>query len=68
MDFYNNGGGAGLGLHVPNQTLPAGKLNLNDREKKALVAFMETLTDAPAAEKPATEGAVVPVKMAVQHP
>jgi cytochrome c peroxidase len=45
IDFYNKGGGAGLGIDVPTQTLPADKLNLTSREQAALVAFMQTLTD-----------------------
>lgn len=45
VDFYNLGGGTGLGLSVENQTLPTDKLNLTAAEKKALVAFMKTLTD-----------------------
>ena len=45
MDFYNNGGGAGLGLNVPNQTLPADKLNLTSKEIKSIIAFMGTLSD-----------------------
>ena len=48
IDFYDKGGGTGLGLHVLNQTLPGEKLNLLHSEKKALVAFMNTLTDNPA--------------------
>lgn len=43
--FYDLGGGKGLGLAVENQTLPDSKLNLTGSEKKALVAFMKTLTD-----------------------
>jgi len=45
VDFYNEGGGIGLGFDVPNQTLPGDKLNLSDLEKKQLIAFMRTLTD-----------------------
>ena len=45
VDFYNQGGGIGLGLSIDNQTLPQDKLNLSDNEAKALVAFMKTLTD-----------------------
>lgn len=45
IDFYNKGGGAGLGLTVENQTLPTDELKLNENEIKALVAFMKTLTD-----------------------
>ncbi len=43
--FYDHGGGAGLGLPVPNQTLPSSRLNLDKKEVKALVSFMESLTD-----------------------
>nr|WP_299032936.1 cytochrome c peroxidase [uncultured Tenacibaculum sp.] len=45
IDFYNKGGGEGLGYHVPNQTLPTDELNLSDKEIQDLIAFMETLTD-----------------------
>lgn len=45
IDFYNEGGGLGLGFDLPNQTLPEDKLNLSDLEKKQLIAFMKTLTD-----------------------
>lgn len=45
IDFYDQGGGVGLGFDVPNQTLPEDKLNLSDKEKKQLIAFMRTLTD-----------------------
>lgn len=44
--FYNDGGGAGTGIAVDNQTLPSDKLNLTDKEQKALIAFMKTLTDS----------------------
>ncbi|MDN3674246.1 cytochrome c peroxidase [Flavobacterium branchiarum] len=46
VDFYNDGGGIGLGFDLPNQTLPEDKLNLTEIEKKQLIAFMKTLTDA----------------------
>ncbi len=45
VEFYDLGGGTGLGLTVENQTLPTDKLNLTIAEKKALVSFMKTLTD-----------------------
>jgi len=45
MDFYNKGGGHGLGLDVPNQTLPTDPLELSDQEINNLVAFVESLTD-----------------------
>lgn len=51
--FYNKGGAAGLGLtyEVPNQTLPPDHLNLSKKEIKALIAFMESLTDNPASSR-----------------
>ncbi|GAB3540495.1 cytochrome c peroxidase [Pontibacter brevis] len=45
VNFYDAGGGAGLGLDVPNQTLPDSPLNLTKQEKQDLIAFMESLTD-----------------------
>lgn len=45
VDFYNKGGGAGLGFHIPNQTLPFDNLDLSDEEQKAIIAFMKTLSD-----------------------
>ena len=45
IDFYNKGGGQGIGLDVSNQTLPPDLLHLSKREKKALIRFMESLTD-----------------------
>lgn len=45
IDFYNNGGGAGRGLTVPNQTLSADSLGLTPTEKKQLVAFMHSLNE-----------------------
>jgi cytochrome c peroxidase len=54
VDFYDRGGGAGLGLDVPNQTLPFDSLRLSPDEKKAIVAFMHTLTDAPPTMQTAT--------------
>ncbi|MTH18119.1 cytochrome c peroxidase [Flavobacterium sp. LC2016-01] len=50
IDFYNEGGGLGLGFDVPNQTLPEDKLNLTDKEKKQLIDFMKTLTDKKYSE------------------
>lgn len=45
MDFYNKGGGGGLGFDLPYLTLPFDALNLNDEELNSVVAFMKTLTD-----------------------
>jgi cytochrome c peroxidase len=45
VDFYNKGGGAGMGIEVPYQTLPDTPLELSEQEVQDLVAFMEALTD-----------------------
>lgn len=45
MDFYNKGGGKGLGISLDNQTLPFDELNLSDAEQKDMIAFMKSLTD-----------------------
>jgi len=44
MQFYNQGGGIGLGLEVPNQTLSPEPLGLNETEQQAIIAFMEALS------------------------
>ncbi len=46
VEFYNNGGAAGIGINLPNQTLPKEKLNLTDAEKEDLIAFMKSLESA----------------------
>ncbi|MFY0602180.1 MAG: methylamine utilization protein [Cyclobacteriaceae bacterium] len=46
MRFYNAGGGTGMKLDVPYQTLPSDSLGLNDQEIQAIIAFMKTLTDS----------------------
>ncbi|MGB0165454.1 MAG: cytochrome-c peroxidase [Luteibaculum sp.] len=46
VDFYNRGGGAGIGIELENQTLPSDPLNLSEQEKADLVAFMKSLSDA----------------------
>jgi cytochrome c peroxidase len=43
MDFYNKGGGAGLGLKIDNQTLPSDKLNLTQKESEEIISFIKTL-------------------------
>ena len=45
LEFYNRGGGAGMGLEVENQTLSDAPLNLSKQEIKDIIAFMESLTD-----------------------
>ena len=45
VDFYDKGGGQGLGMEVEFQTLPPDKLELTAQEKLDLVRFMEILVD-----------------------
>lgn len=45
VDFYNRGGGVGIGAVRDNQTLPPDTLGLTRREQDALVRFMQALTD-----------------------
>jgi len=47
VDFYHHGGGAGLGVDVPYQTLPSDSLNLSAQQRKDLVAFMKALSGSP---------------------
>lgn len=45
VDFYDKGGGRGLGIPIPNQTLQDKPLLLSEEEKSDLIAFMDALTD-----------------------
>ncbi|MGX7668526.1 cytochrome-c peroxidase [Flavobacterium pedocola] len=45
IDFYNRGGGAGIGINLENQTLPTDKLNLSKTEIQDLIAFLKTLNN-----------------------
>ena len=45
IDFYDRGGGVGMGLKVPNQTLSSAPLQLSAKEKQELIAFIETLNN-----------------------
>jgi len=57
MKFYNKGGGAGIGIDLPNQTLPGDSLGLTENEQKKVIEFIHALTDttglskAPAQQK-----------------
>lgn len=51
MDFYNRGGGGGMGLEVENQTLDPVPLNLTQQEIDDVIAFMNSLTDRHLKEK-----------------
>ena len=45
IDFYNKGGGRGQGIDVPQQTLPDKPLHLTEAEIKAMIAFINSVTD-----------------------
>lgn len=46
IEFYNRGGGSGIGLNVPTQTLSGRKLNLTKAEVADLKSFIGALKDA----------------------
>ena len=50
LDFYNKGGGAGLGIKLDNQTLPADSLRLTVKEQHDIVAFIRSLNSKLPAE------------------
>ncbi len=52
VDFYNRGGGAGIGIQLDNQTLPPAPLRLSASEQRALVSFMKALTDTAGTKRP----------------
>ncbi|WP_080055186.1 cytochrome-c peroxidase [Spirosoma aerolatum] len=45
VDFYNRGGGRGIGIQLESQTLASDSLRLSSGEQKAIIAFMKALTD-----------------------
>ena len=45
IDFYDRGGGEGIGARLPNQSLPIKRLGLSANEKRELIAFLGALTD-----------------------
>ena len=51
VDFYDRGGGAGIGVALGHQTLPPDPLKLTTPEKRALVAFMRALTDTTGTQR-----------------
>ncbi|HTE44989.1 MAG TPA: cytochrome c peroxidase [Gemmatimonadaceae bacterium] len=48
VDFYNRGGGTGIGERLPAQTLSPRRLGLTVDERRDLVAFLKALTDSSA--------------------
>lgn len=51
IDFYNRGGGQGLGFELEHQTLPGDHLQLAEQEKKNIEAFIGALTDTVSYKK-----------------
>ena len=45
LDFYNHGGGLGIGIDVPHQTLSGDSLHLSKIEMNQIIAFMKSLSD-----------------------
>lgn len=45
IELYHKGGGRGLGLDVPNQTLPFDHLELSEQDQSDLVAFLGALAE-----------------------
>jgi cytochrome c peroxidase len=45
LEFYNRGGGLGLGMKLSNQTLSEKPLHLTKKEIKAIISFLSALTD-----------------------
>jgi cytochrome c peroxidase len=43
LDFYNKGGGVGLGMKIDNQTLPTDSLGLTVNERGDIIAFIRSL-------------------------
>ena len=52
IDFYNRGGGQGIGIPLESQTLPPDPLGLDTEEINDLIAFMEALNDERTAKNP----------------
>ncbi|MCP4123835.1 MAG: hypothetical protein GY751_18960 [Bacteroidetes bacterium] len=46
LAFYNHGGGTGMGLNYPNQSLSPDSLLLSGKEQEDIILFLESLTDA----------------------
>jgi cytochrome c peroxidase len=45
LDFYNKGGGNGIGLNIPEQTLSPIALKLTKNELEVIKDFISALTD-----------------------
>jgi cytochrome c peroxidase len=62
VEFYNDGGGRGRGLDAVSQDSKVAKLDLTERQKKDLVAFLKSLNDlAPPPKVPSSVPSGLPV-------
>lgn len=52
MVFYNNGGGAGRGLRIDNQTLSSESLGLTEEEMDKIILFMKALNESIDISRP----------------
>ncbi|MFN8417685.1 MAG: parallel beta-helix domain-containing protein [Anaerolineae bacterium] len=69
LDFYIKGGGAGMGIEVPDQARFVHSFELSDQEKQDLISFLYALTDESS--KPAIPSSVpsgLPVVEAKDNP
>jgi cytochrome c peroxidase len=57
IEFYNKGGGSGLGLKVGNQTLSSIPLNLSKNEITDIISFLKTLEDSVTVDLPIKQNA-----------
>ena len=62
VDFYNRGGGKGIGIHLDHQTLPFDSLGLTAGEMQQVVTFMESLTDYQSLNRRPTALPTFPVR------
>jgi len=51
IDFYNRGGGVGVGIRIDNQTLPPDPLKLTAGESRSLVVLLQALTDTTGTQR-----------------
>ncbi|MEM7551623.1 MAG: cytochrome c peroxidase [Bacteroidota bacterium] len=59
MDFYNRGGGAGIGAELDHQTLPPDHLELTDHEIGDIISFLGSLTDTTSYKSKAEYGEAI---------
>jgi cytochrome c peroxidase len=59
IDFYDHGGALGAGATIGDQTLASDSLHLSQSEKRAIIAFLKTLTDTSLGRRVPNSGLVV---------